>query len=251
MKKTLFFILTLFMLGSYAQNDEIFGSNSNTTQNNDSYMQSAGSHSFEVSFNPGNVFGSGGNAFSLIKGNVKYRNFSTAQKAFRVGVNINFMKNAEIKREADPDNDKEELKKYTTVYGITFMPGTEKHFDVSDRISPYVGVQAILGFKQTSFVEEYQPDNSIETITYINDDGKAGEGFLKFGAGVFTGVDYYFVKRFYIGVELGFGLEYKSILKSKEIHTEDNDNNEEKKHGYSIKLGPGLTTGNIRLGWTF
>ncbi len=247
MKKPLFFLFSIFMLSTYAQKDEIFGDNSQG-----GYMQSAGSQSFEVSFNPGNVFATGGDAFSLINGTIKYRSFSSALNAFRLGVNVNYTGVTNILRDADEENDIKELKSYTTVYGISIMPGTEKHFDVSDRISPYVGVQAILGYKHTKYTEEYESGDDIETVEIINsDNGGAGNGYFKLGAGIFTGVDYYFVKRFYVGVEMGLKLEYFTLLNSKEIYSEDSDLNEESSHGHIIRLTPGLTTGNIRLGWTF
>ena len=255
MKKTLFLILILSMLSTYAQNDEIFGNNSNDTDMQSSgYMQTAGSKSFEISFNPGNVFATGGNAFSLINSTIKYRNFSTAQKAFRMGFNINFMSHTDI--EHQESDDEKELKSYTNIYGITFMPGTEKHFNVSDRLSPYVGIQALLGYKHTSHTIEYEDGNKIETIEYINispanNSLGVGSGHFSIGAGIFTGVDYYFVKRFYVGVELGIGLQYYSLLNSKYINSGDHDDDYDKKNGHTIQLAPGLSTGNIRLGWTF
>ena len=237
----------------FAQNDEIFGDDPHTAQTGD-YKQSAGSQSFEVSFNPGNVFATGGNAFSLVNGVIKYRNFSTEQNAFRLGININYSSNTDIIQQADDDADLKELKKYTTVYGITLMPGTEKHFDVADKISPYVGIQALIKYKHTSIKTEYQDGNNVEAIEIINaspDNSGAGLGYMSFGGGIFTGVDYYFVKHFYIGVEVGFGLQYFSYLKTQYTDTGDSDNEDEFKNGSALQLAPGLTTGNIRLGWTF
>ncbi len=255
MKKILFLILIFSLMSSYAQNDEIIDNNSSNepiTQNS-GYMQSEGSKSFELSFNPGNVFATGGDAFSLINGAIKFRSFSTAQKAFRLGININYLNQTDIIQQENDDFDLKELKSYTSVYGITLMPGTEKHFDVSDRISPYIGLQALLSYKHTSYSEEYEDGNKIETITYTNSSSSdgAGIGYLSFGAGIFTGVDYYFVKRFFIGVELGIGLQYYSILNSKYTDSGNSDYNYDYKNGNRIQLATGLTTGNIRLGWTF
>ena len=251
MKKTLFFILSLIVMSSYAQNDEIFDGNNQGNLYED-YKQTAGSKSYEVSFNPGNVFATGGNAFSLVNGNVKYRSFDSAQSAYRLEFNVNYTGVTNILRDADEENDIKELKSYTTVYGISIMPGTEKHFDVSDRISPYIGVQAILGYKHTKYTEEYESGDDIETVSIINsDNGGAGNGYFKLGAGIFTGVDYYFVKRFYVGVEMGLRLEYFTLLNSKKIYSADSDLNKESSHGHIIRLTPGMATGNIRLGWTF
>ena len=254
MKKIILFILPLLLTFSLsAQNDEIFGNNKNenpfTSQSN---MQEAGSHVIEVSFNPGNIFGSGsGDIFSLINGTIKYRHFKSDTKAMRYGVKLFYFSDTDITQQANDDFDLLELKDYTTVYSISFMPGMEKHFKVSDKISPYIGWQLLLGYQATSLVEEYQDDKDIETLTFSNSSGHAGEGLLNVGAGVFSGVDYYFVKHFYVGVELGIGVGYSKKLATKYIDSGDSDSDIELKNGSRFVLAPGLTTGNIRLGWTF
>ena len=237
MKKTLLFVLIMTVIGTYAQN-------------NDNYLPSAGNRSFEVSFNPGNIFGSGGDAFSLINGNFKFRQFSSAQDALRAGACIYFNSQTEIIQQENTDLDRKELKSYATSYGITLMPGIEKHLNGSNRVSPYVGVQGLLGLRNTSFTEEYQDGDKIETQKITNG-GAAGNGYFSLGAGVFTGVDYYFIKHFYVGLELGIGLQYFSLAKSTYTDSGDSDNNSITKNGHYIQLAPGLTTGNIRLGWTF
>ncbi len=259
MKNTLFLLFILTIMNVNAQNDEIFGNNpAEPDAQSSNYLQTAGSKSFEVSFNPGNVFATGGDAFSLINGAVKYRSFSTAQKAFRIGFNVNFLSDTEIYKHENTDLDQKELKKYKSIYGLTLMPGTEKHFAVSDRISPYIGIQGLIGYKHTSYIKEYQDGDNIETQEYINvnpdtqsDGTGAGAGYFSIGAGIFTGVDYYFVKRFYVGIELGIGLQYYSLLNSTFTDSGNGDFDYDHNNGHRIQLAPGLTTGNIRLGWTF
>jgi len=131
------------------------------------------------------------------------------------------------------------------------MPGLEKHFQVSDKISPYVGFQALLGYTTTSYSEEYQDNDKVYVATLTNSNNGAGVGSLDIGVGLLSGVDYYFVKHFYVGVELGIGASYSKKLTTKFTDSQDSDNNSEFKNGYQILLAPGLTTGNIRLGWTF
>jgi len=254
MKHLSLIIVVLFATFSLsAQNDEIFGNNKNenpfTGQSN---MQEAGSHVIEVSFNPGNIFGSGsGDVFSLINGTLKYRYFKSSTKAARYGIKVLYLRDTNIIQQADNDLDLLELKSYTTVYGISFMPGGEKHFNVSDRISPYVGWQLLLGYQATSYTEEFQSGDDVETETVKNSPNYAGEGYWNAGIGVFSGVDYYFVKHFYVGVELGIGAGYMKKLKTKYENSSDDDLNEEYNNGNRFMLAPGLTTGNIRLGWSF
>ena len=252
MKNLLLLIITLLSVSIYAQNDDIFGDKNTKSGNNVSFMQDAGSRSLEVSFNPGNIFGSSsGNAFGLINGGIKYRKFSTAEKATRFGFNMHFFRDTKIIREEDSDADKLELKEYKTRYGVSLTPGFEKHFAVSNRISPYVGMQFLLGYHHTSLTTEHQDGTSIYTVSYINYPNKAGAGRLSVGAGALAGVDYYFIKRFYVGIELSFGGQYSKTLSSKKVDENDSDKNEEHKGGSSITVSPGLSHTNIRLGWTF
>ncbi len=256
MKKLLLFSLLLGVMSIYSQTDEIFGDNPKQSFSISSdYLQTEGSSSFEISFNPGDIFVNGGYAFSLINSTIRYRHFSSTQKAFRLGFNLNYSNASNIIQEKEPSNGDIELRSHTIIYGAIFMPGIEKHFDVSDRISPYVGVQLKAGFKSTSYVKEFQDAfGKIQTRKYVNyptSIGGAGSGYLVAGIGFVTGVDYYFVKRFYVGAELGIGFQYFSLLNSKYINSNNDSLNQEHKHGYLIQLSPGLTTGNIRLGWTF
>lgn len=263
-KLSLLTVLLVLSVNMQAQDDEIFSSNSgkkvttkssnvsSTNVGSNSYMQEAGSRSFEVSFNPGNIFGSNtGDAISLMNGVIKYRTFSSFEKAARYGINVNFTRATGIIQEADSDADELELKSYTTSYGLTFMPGIEKHYNVSDRISPYTGFQGLLGYNASSYTREYQSGSSVYTETVSNDPSLTNYGSFVIGAGVFTGVDYYFVKHFYLGVELGVGLQYAMLLDSEYTNSEDSNLNSASKNGSIISLAPGLSTGNIRLGWTF
>ena len=252
MKNLLLLSFMLLSISIFAQNDAIFNDKNTKSESDVSFMQDAGSRSLEVSFNPGNIFGSSsGNAFGLINGGIKYRKFSTAEKATRFGFNMHLFSVTNIIQEEDSDANELELKSYETRYGISLMPGFEKHFSVSDRISPYVGMQFLVDYQHTSFTVEHQDGTSIYTTSYINDSGAAGHGSFSLGAGALAGVDYYFIKRFYVGIELSFGAQYGKILSSKFIDENDSDNNEEHKGGSIIMISPGLSHTNIRLGWTF
>lgn len=258
MKRFLFLLFAFGMTSVYAQKDEIFGNDSKTpppVTQDEGYSLTSGIKTLEVSFNPSNIFVNGGDALSLTDGNFKFRSFSSANKAFRLGFNINYSRASSIIQDGEAGNGLKELRSYTSVFGLSFMPGMEKHFEVSDRISPYIGFQAIIGYKSTSYIEEYQnASRDIQNNKYINystDGGGAGRGYLVGGVGFLTGVDFYFVKRFYVGAELGIGLEYFTYLNSRYVNSENSYLNREYKHGNLIQISPGLSTGNIRLGWTF
>jgi len=248
-KITFTLLLTMFAMFMQAQNND---ANSLLVNDSSDYKQEAGEHSLELNFNPGNIFGSDNGAqFGLLNGGIKYRHFSSEEKAFRMIVNLSYKNATDIIQQADSDADLLELKSSGSIMGITFMPGIEKHFTGSKKISPYVGMQGMLGYKTTSLSVEYQDNNSIYTETIKNDASGLGEGYMAFGVGLFSGVDYYFVKKLYIGVELGYGLQYSKLLNTTRKDEHDSSSDTEHKNGYSIGASPYLATGNIRLGWTF
>ena len=261
MKKIIFF--SLLVIGFYsvnAQEDEIFGNQKNTEQSisaqtaNGFILDRGQFTALEVSFNPGNIFGSSsGDMFGLINGYIKYRHFSDRTHAFRMGASILYLSQKTITQQADSDADEEELSTRVESKGISLMLGSERHFNINNRLSPYTGWQIELGYLTSKYVEEYQDGNDVESYIYRNYGlptgvpmGKIGVGF-----GFVTGIDYYFLKNFYFGIEVGVGLEYSKYLNGSFEDTGDSSAGEEYKQGYQILLSPGLTTGNLRLGWSF
>lgn len=81
--------------------------------------------------------------------------------------------------------------------------GGEYHFTGTDRLSPYVGLDIILGgAKQrtegtdtdgTMYIADYQ-EESVRPVSL-------------FGFNIVAGTDFYFSEHFYIGAEMGFGLQ--------------------------------------------
>jgi len=216
------------------------------------YKQEAGDFNLELSVNPGSIFGSGsGSTFSFINNSIKFRKFSTGFKAFRLGVGLNFNSDVDIIQEADPDLDRLELKEYITTYTVSVMPGFEKHFEGTNRFSPYTGMQFLLSYSHTTLKNEIQFDDEVYTETFTNSPAGAGAAGLSVGLGVVAGFDYYITPKIYLGAELGIGLEYMKMLESSYVNSYDHDLDTTQKHGYSINLSPGLSTSGIRLGWVF
>ena len=261
MKKIIFF--SLLVIGFYsvnAQEDEIFGNQKNTeqstaAQNANGFILDRGQFTaLEVSFNPGNIFGSSsGDMFGLIDGKIKYRHFSSKTKAFRMGINVSFLSKKDSIRYVDNGSGTLELSNKYTSYGIGIMLGSEKHFGSSNRVSPYTGWQIGFSYVTSKYISEYQDGDNVESWVYTNYDLPPGLPQGKWGVsiGFISGIDYYFVKHFYIGVELGIGLEYNKFLTGSFEDTGDSDMNDEYKGGYQIVLSPQMTTGNLRLGWSF
>ena len=215
------------------------------------YKQEAGNKTIEVKFNPGSIFATGGDQFTLFDG-LKLRSFSSETSALRLGVDLTL--NSETEITTQESDTQKELKTKTSDFSLMLKPGMEKHFAGTDRLSPYVGAQALIGLSSESTNVESggASDADIETLKTKNGDATKKTG-LTFGLGAFAGVDYYFAKKLYIGAEVGYGFKYtgnaKTVVENSAL---DGDAAKvESKNGSSIALSPELATGNIRIGWTF
>lgn len=234
-------VTLLFSAMSYAQEEQ------------KTFKQEEGDQAFEINFDPGSIFGSnGGGQFDYL-GGIRYRTFISDESAFRIGVNISYIKDTQIIQQEDQggNNDLVELKDKSSEFGISLLGGKEFHFTGTKRLSPFVGYQGLIGYSRTVRNTDVQPDltdNDTYTNRWKNPNGTDG---FSIGGGVFAGFDYYFVKNLYLGVELDFGFAYTKKLTTTFEHGDDNDFDTESKNGSSFNISPSLTTANLRLGWIF
>lgn len=223
-----------------------------TASVNDVYKQAEGNISFEVNFDPGNIFGSNsGDQFNLFDGGIKFRVFNSEQSAFRAGLDISFLNVTDILQQEDIPNGDEELRGTISSFSIMLKPGYEKHFGDNARLSPYIGIQGLLGYSSSAAIEERQNATTVYLVMWRNDPSMVGYGSIDIGVGVFAGVDYYFVKKLYLGIEIGYGAQYSNRLKTKYTNENNSQADYEEKNGSVIGIAPSLATGNLRLGWTF
>ena len=213
------------------------------------YKQEAGDKSVELVLNPGAIFASANTPqVGLLENSIKLRSFSTETSAMRLIVNLAMDNGTTISNGNGTTNDID-LKTKTSQFNVMLRPGIEKHFASSKRLSPYVGGEATIGFQSSSTKTEVI--DGADKITENKTTGGDSEDGFTFGVGVFAGVDYYFVKKFYIGAEVGYGLTYFSQATTKTTNGADSSLDSENKNGGTFKLAPALATGNIRIGWTF
>jgi len=214
------------------------------------YKQEAGNKSLEVNFDPGQIFGSDTHEqFGLFNGSIKLRYFHTELSAYRMNINLAFSKAISITQQED--GALLELKDKYSAFSVNIQPGYEKHFSASKRLSPYIGAQLLMGYSSSGLVRENQDGNTIYVEKWKNDINMPQRGAYAVGAGIFAGVDYYFVRKLYLGLELAYGLQYTKLLKSIYTSEENPDNNYERKNGSFFGVSPSLATGNLRLGWSF
>lgn len=143
------------------------------------YKPKAGSIATELSFAPGFT---GGGMFSLPSltnnsdgfAGLKFRKFSSENKAVRLSANVTIKSSSEEGAETE----------YTVGLGF----GIEKHLKGAERLSTYWGYEGSLGLSH-GFNEN---DELVNTFGI--------------GANVFTGFDYYIMPNIYLGVEASYGL---------------------------------------------
>lgn len=214
-KRLILFAITILSLTANAQIKTDAGSFSKP-EANDVLM--------EVSFSP-NITGSAG-LFSLpllSQGSdiyvIEARKFTSDTKALRARANISIKQNAPAGGDATTD--------FTFAIGL----GRENHMAGKERLSTYWGYEGALGYNSAT------PDADID----LEDPTAAAPvktSTVGFSATLFSGFDYYIVPSVYLGVELNYGLGYKSSTP------------EGGKATSTLTISPGITP-FFRMGWKF
>lgn len=240
------------------------------------YKPTAGSLSTEIQFNP---FDQDGHTFKL--DGLKLRYFITDNDALRLKLGFSLGHNNSVIEDQSPKDDttekwwyKDEM--HSTVGNISLNLGYERHFNVSKRISIYVG--ASIGFDR-HFVSSDLEHNQIRSSVYDNWQTHATSYSAKFtngsfnmnengigeihdraywaiNADIFTGIDFYVYKGLYVGAELGLSInslkysemKFKGEMKPSEEggSIEFKSNDDKRETNVKIDVQPAL-----RLGWTF
>lgn len=214
------------------------------------YLPAGGEKNLELMLAP-----LGGSPISMA--GIKYRHFSAADKAMRLGVFVGFDNKATILQDEDSKIKALELKKKESTITIAIQPGIEKHVAGTERLSPYFGAYVDLNFTTKNKKEETQLNlnNGSNQLGYT----KTTSGSLGIGLNAVAGFDYYIAKSLYLGTELGFGLSTTMPMKNKtEVVDYNTDHSgtattsgDAKKDNVSkFQVGPNVV-GQLRLGWLF
>jgi outer membrane protein W len=191
----------------------------------------------EAGFSPLDVEG---NNINLQNGEFRVTYMTSDKLGIRLGLGLN--STSEIDDNGQTGDEWESSTNKATV--ISFSPGIAYYFEGTERLAPYVGVELnISSLSNNSTVEA----RDFKQITY-----NEGDLFNQFGGFVFGGFDYYFAKRLYIGAEIGFGFESRS-LKNMIIETTANgktETMEPKNKVESTSFGTRFNP-SLRLGWVF
>ncbi|NEN24610.1 hypothetical protein G3O08_13965 [Cryomorpha ignava] len=228
MKKVLIIAAAALFIGSAANAQDVM-------------KQTGGEQNLEVLFAP-----LGGSPIGI--NGIKYRKFTSATTAIRATVFLGFNSTTDKTLGGGTDFE-DELKTVNTSFDLSIRPGIEKHFLGTDRLSPYYGAEALIGFGTESTKDDqvYGAENEIETVKL------SSQGMLTLGVNGIAGVDFYFADNIYLGAELGFGIQYEIQMEEKveSLNTSNGDiNSGEVPGGSSFNVGPNVV-GAIRLGFLF
>ncbi len=168
------------------------------------------------------------NSLNQIRG----RYFMSDDFALRLGANLSL-----DSRTQNPDDDTEI--KYSH-FAISLMPGIEKHFTGTDRLSPYIGAELGIGISSRS--QEVTADGNKTEIKGGWDTGERGN--FQFGLNGIAGFDFYVARHLYVGYELGFGFNLRSDSAVEVNNIETDGKNS------SFSIGPNVRNG-IRVGFVF
>lgn len=245
----------VLLLGAFA----LFGA-----MNAQEYKPEAGKVTTEF----GLTGGLGNTSVELPDGNAyfKARYFKTENFAYRLSASVGSSSNTTDIDQYSNRGTANEFhttgKDKTSNTSILLGFGFEKHFAGTDRLSPYIGAEALIGYAGQKTVADRATVNSgsnTSAYNYSEETEVKGPNALSFGVRGVFGADYYFAKKVFLGVEAGLGLMYTSVGKTKTSSsysatsggtTTSGSSSSETPGGSSFNITPQVVTG-IRIGYVF
>lgn len=211
---------------------------------NDSESRKPGAGDITTELNLG-LFNSGITINNIVN-QLRGRYFLSPNTVVRLGFNASRTSQQE---DAFSPNDFSTTYKNST---ISINPGIEKHFAGTDRLSPFVGLELAFTTYNVNETQERETGPS-RKIKYLNarscGNNKLTErGFISTGLNAVAGVDYYFARHFYAGLELGYGV---AVTKQKEAERLTDGNTDFKIAGNTNANIGAYANRGIRIGFVF
>lgn len=165
--------------------------------------------------------------------NLKLRRFTTDTNVLRYETSISY----HTSNFQDKDGKSNNLT-------ISYIPGLEKHFTGTDRLSPYIGLSLPLTLKLANY------DSPTLEVKGASDPWGNDRGYFDVGLNGLAGADLYVVKNFYVGFEVGAGFYFTKHTEAEANYKNDFTRNQ-KWEGYNSLGFRTFTTGGIRVGFAF
>ncbi|MBK0403292.1 hypothetical protein I5M27_09865 [Adhaeribacter sp. BT258] len=183
---------------------------------------------------------SGGVSLSNSLNQIRGRYFLSNDMALRLGTHLSF-------NTTTPDPDTK-----TRAIEFSIAPGIEKHFAGTNRLSPYVAAELLIGLR-SAHAEMDGPGNSeIEVKGAFGNGDNNSRGYFLVGLGAVGGCDFYIARHLFVGYELSMELSNRSFSEIETITTlADGTVITNKTDGNSaFSFGPNVRNG-IRVGFVF
>lgn len=233
--------LTLTFVGAVALASSVSAQEAETTSNSGNKF-AAGDNNLEFTF--ASPFASA-NPFGLENNTVKYRKFVSSSVAYRLSASLTYSSESTVTQQEDSDADLELLKDKESAFGLMLAPGYEMHFAGSEKLSPYVGGQVIIGYNSSS--DRTEDQDADDKLYYT----KTKNGSMSFGFGGVAGFDYYIAKSLYVGAELNYNLVMTNDLATKtKSDLADFEEPDPSKNGGSTSFAPAAVS-SFRIGFLF
>jgi hypothetical protein len=195
---------------------------------------------------------------------IRYRRFLSEKMAFRLGIGVSYSTSkADSVFASNLTVDQTVTSGYKmTKMGWNIRPGIEKHFEGTNRLSPFIGAELDIAGQSSKEITPTGLDatGTTDDVVVMTEKNKNKGGFLRIGANVVAGFDAYITKHLYLGTELGFGfqmLNYSDYQKTTEypssygtVPTPDPGNPDASSQGKEMNIGPNFNSA-IRLGYIF
>jgi hypothetical protein len=201
-----------------------------------SQKQDEGDIPIELEFSP-----LGANPLKI--SSIRSRYFLKENLAFRLGLFVGGSRNPSF-----TEFNNIELVNNSKSFNFNLRPGIEKHFKGTERLSPYYGGElSFTNKKDVTTTQSLWVSNTDQIKTQKNISSNS-----IFGLNIFSGADFYITEKIFLGVELGFGLQYdgrgRTSLKGKNPENNSDLNTKEIGNSSSFQWGPNYQ-GTIRLGY--
>lgn len=208
--------------------------------------QIGGDKNFEFNFAP-----LGGNPIGI--NGIRFRYFNSETSAIRATIFVGGMRSEDPYADVDAIEfelgdqtytNGERLNDINSSFDFTIRAGYEKHFDGTDRVSPYIGGEIDFGSGNSKTTQErftltgtQEGDNIVASAPVLWELTETTP-YTRFGVNAVAGFDFYFADNVYLGAELGFGFSRTNTGDSE--FEFDNDN----AYFYGISNGTSITAAN-------
>lgn len=208
--------------------------------------QIGGDKNFEFNFAP-----LGGNPIGI--NGIRFRYFNSENSAIRATIFVGGTRSEDPYADVDAVEfelgdqtytNGERLNDIESTFDFTIRAGYEKHFDGTDRLSPYIGGEIDFGSGNMKTTQERftltgtQEGDNIVASSPVLWELTETTPYTRFGVNAVAGFDFYFADNIYLGAELGFGFSRTNTGDSE--FEFDNDN----AYFFGISGGQSITASN-------